>query len=676
MMAFMIGAALAASHPAMVGAGEGCSDLLNIQGDRIEQGARATVEDLVGLRDLGGQTNDGPPFSISPDGTRLAVLLRQANARANDYCQAILILETGSGHVSSSRPVVGGVILNRYDLPTIADFGGGVISTLVPRWSPDSKWLAYLERHDGVVQVVRVAAAGGEALAVTHSNVDVRSFDWSLDGTEIHYLARPGEITAAAALRNEGQRGFRFDKRWMPEWQSSPFAPPSPIRKFAVSIATALVRELPAVEPQSELDSIAKDRSGNAARITSQGAGLLNGPKQIVVSTRTGLQRTCRDRPCANAVGFWWARGDQAIVASRGGWNRGTTELFSWNVRTNRMRRILSTADHLDGCEAAPAGLVCAIEGAKTPRRLVVIDYRTGTQRILFDPNPEWQSLDLGKVRRLYWRNNLGLEAYGDLVLPPGNNPPSKLPLIVVGYRSRGFLRGGTGDMFPIYPLAARGFAVLVYERPPSIGYLEPVDNQAEADRRDYEGWADKKSGASSIMTAIAMLVEQGIVDPARIGLTGFSDGVDKATYTLINNDAFAAVSLAACCSDPMAINGTIGPYLSDVALAMGYPAYKDRVSERVRQYSVAANAEKLRTPILIQTADREFLRSLEVEAAFRQAGRPLSLYVFPDEYHVFWQPAHRKAAYQRNLDWFDYQLLRGGEGELPDMLKPTSTGH
>lgn len=32
-------------------------------------------------------------------------------------------------------------------------------------------------------------------------------------------------------------------------------------------------------------------------------------------------------------------------------------------------------------------------------------------------------------------------------------------------------------------------------------------------------------------------------------------------------------------------------------------------------------------------------------------------MFVFPDEYHLKWQPAHRLAIYDRVLDWFDFWL-------------------
>jgi hypothetical protein len=40
---------------------------------------------------------------------------------------------------------------------------------------------------------------------------------------------------------------------------------------------------------------------------------------------------------------------------------------------------------------------------------------------------------------------------------------------------------------------------------------------------------------------------------------------------------------------------------------------------------------------------------------------------VFPNEYHVKWQPAHRLAIYNRNLDWFRFWLQ---DYEDPDPAK------
>src|SRR3546814_13128841 len=67
---------------------------------------------------------------------------------------------------------------------------------------------------------------------------------------------------------------------------------------------------------------------------------------------------------------------------------------------------------------------------------------------------------------RLRWINRFGLQAIGDLVIPDPSRPSKPYPLVVVQYDTRGFLRGGTGDEYPIQALAASGFAVLSVSRP------------------------------------------------------------------------------------------------------------------------------------------------------------------------------------------------------------------
>jgi dipeptidyl aminopeptidase/acylaminoacyl peptidase len=68
--------------------------------------------------------------------------------------------------------------------------------------------------------------------------------------------------------------------------------------------------------------------------------------------------------------------------------------------------------------------------------------------------------------------------------------------------------------------------------------------------------------------------------------------------------------------------------------------------------------------PILMQQSDDEFRVAVASYTALKQAGQPVALFVFPNEHHVKWQPAHRLAAYERNLRWFDYWLLGIGDGK------------
>ena len=78
-------------------------------------------------------------------------------------------------------------------------------------------------------------------------------------------------------------------------------------------------------------------------------------------------------------------------------------------------------------------------------------------------------------------------------------------------------------------------------------------------------------------------------------------------------------------------------------------------------------NAAAIDTPLLMHLADREYLTAIDVFAALREQGQPVDMYVFPDEYHNKWQPLHRLAVYERNLDWFRFWLQ---DKEDPDPRK------
>src|SRR3546814_5504241 len=73
-------------------------------------------------------------------------------------------------------------------------------------------------------------------------------------------------------------------------------------------------------------------------------------------------------------------------------------------------------------------------------------------------------------------------------------------------------------------------------------------------------------------------------------------------------------------------------------------PSFWDRMS-------LVRNAQRVRFPLLFEAADDEFRAAVESVTALREAGKPADLFVFPGEYHIKWQPAHRLAAYERGLD-------------------------
>lgn len=99
------------------------------------------------------------------------------------------------------------------------------------------------------------------------------------------------------------------------------------------------------------------------------------------------------------------------------------------------------------------------------------------------------------------------------------------------------------------------------------------------------------------------------------------------------------------------------GPAAARYFQGKGYPSLDRPNPDFWRNYSLRFNVGAVQAPILIQAADVEYLGALEAYTALREAGKPVEMYVYPDEFHVKWQPLHRLASYRRSLDWFDYWL-------------------
>jgi len=230
-----------------------------------------------------------------------------------------------------------------------------------------------------------------------------------------------------------------------------------------------------------------------------------------------------------------------------------------------------------------------------------------------------------------------------------------------VQYSSRGFLRGGTGDEYPIQLFAAYGFAVLSVQAPPAFYESLPDPGWRtwqEAEVENIRGWRDRRSNLSTVLSGVDLLVRRGVVDPRRIGITGLSDGATTVQFALVNAPGvFAAASVSSCFMDPDSIRIYGGLAWYDDLKSLGYPALSHDNRAFWTEFSVAENAGRITTPLLMQVPQHEFILSLESFAKLKDAGQPVEMFVFPSEYHVKSQPAHRLAIYQRNLDWFDFWL-------------------
>lgn len=633
--------------------------------------------DLAALRDIGVSevlTSEPSPLAVSPDGRQVAFLLSRADPASDSYCRGLVVVDL-AGHGPPRIVDRGGTLITSVDPFRGHLVPDGAQKTIQPAWSPDGRHIAYLRRDTGPTQLWVVASDGSGGRQVTHTSVDVDAFAWTPDGTGIAYASRPGLAGAAAAIDAASRTGWLYDDALSPDYGARPQLPAG-IATVDRVVALAGDAERPASAQEQALLSGDSPLSaalgdGRSARLRPLDARPF-AATEIVGGTGEAPFLICRAGPCSSGVfALYWdkVRGE-ILFLRREGFNQEVTALYALApVADAAPRRVLATSDALFGCALAASGLLCLDENATTPRRIVTIDTRRGAIRPIFDPNPEVASWILGRVERLRFTNAVGLPAWGDLVLPSGYRRGTKVPMVVVQYHSTGFLRGGTGDEYPIYALAARGIAVFSFQRPPffaqSLPDLPSWDAFTAANGKD---WAERRSILSSLEAGVKSAVATGTIDPARIGISGLSDGSSTARFALINAPGlFHAAAISTCCVEMRTTMTYGGTAWANSLRAQGYPPATAEDVDFWRPYSMALNADRMTTPLMMQLADNEYLLSLETVTALREHHQPVEMYVFPDEFHIKWHPAHRLAIYQRNVDWFAYWLL--GQSD-PDPAK------
>src|SRR5256885_10818776 len=130
-------------------------------------------------------------LQFSPDGNRLAFVVTEP-AKGDGRARHIWLYDKQSGS------------LRQFTYSAKSDF--------LPRWSPDSKRLAFLSDRDDQQQVYAMRANGGEASALTKGKRGVQNFVWSPDGRQISFLAPDAKTQAEEKKEKDKDDAHVADK--------------------------------------------------------------------------------------------------------------------------------------------------------------------------------------------------------------------------------------------------------------------------------------------------------------------------------------------------------------------------------------------------------------------------------------------------------------------------------
>lgn len=647
--------------------------------DQIK-GRTITALDLIQLRELGGMAGIG--MSISPDGNYTAFEIHQADVATNSYTVDWYVLPLQR---SGQAQKVG----NGGDATLFKNGYGGVINgdwgTKEPKWSPDSQWIAYLRKDDGAVQVWRSRADGTVSHQLTENAADVEDFFWSSDGSQLYFRTDAARMALEDAEKQQAAKGYKVDDRFIPAYPSQlrmrqPYellggnpqiwvldlksgqernATPNDLHKYE---ALAMPTSLPA--PPSARKVAYSRNERRVAWLENRSPDKNPGvdPPLSLVASLVGPDSEeiiCQSEECTGWIdGLWWHSEDSEVIfQKREGKQLSHRTLYAWNMVSREVRQIFSTTDWLSGCNVVKGRAICFLETPTKPRRIVFVDLDTGIMTSLYNPNPEFDEIRLSEVERLEWDNAFGVQTWGYLIKPLDYQPGKRYPLIIVQYRPRVCLRGGVGDEYPTHLFAANGFAVLCLNHPENFDLYATAKTAFEVWKQEWTDNIRQRQILSSMETIIDQLDHMGIIDPKRVGLTGLSAGSEAVQYSLINSSAFAATAFSSPAFEPIIYYAFPEELREGMLKSVGFGNTSTDKANNWINMSLSLNADRVNVPTLIQVSDHEYMGAMQSIVTLREAGKPIDMYVFQDEFHIKWHPKHRFNIYQRNIDWFNFWL-------------------
>ena len=357
--------------------------------------------------------------------------------------------------------------------------------------------------------------------------------------------------------------------------------------------------------------------------------------------------------------------GATAVFCAR---DRGCTHLYAVPADGSAAPRpVLAEAGHVvSGLSVAPAAgaggvAAVALAGPDSHGEIAVIDLATGARTVVTGHGSGQDRVGLYLREAREFTISDGTRVEGWLIRDPRAAAPGPLLLDVHGGPHNAW--NGAADPAHLYHqvLAERGWTVLLLNPRASDGYGEAFYTAAVgawgvADARDF-------------LEPVDELVAEGIADPARLAVTGYSYGGYMTCYLTSRDSRFAAAVAGGVVSDLTSMAGT-----SDAARELSDWEW-GASSPRGRDFSASdpiARVADVATPTLLLHGDADIRcpvgQAEEWHVALRELGVDTELVRYPGASHLFildGMPSHRIDYNQRVVDWVEQYASSGSRPRI-----------
>jgi dipeptidyl aminopeptidase/acylaminoacyl peptidase len=302
-----------------------------------------------------------------------------------------------------------------------------------------------------------------------------------------------------------------------------------------------------------------------------------------------------------------------------------------------------------DTVRTALPGQLVVISASTTDRRIYLIhtssdvnpgtyyldDVNKGTLQVIGQVSSRIVADQLPHMRNITYPAKDGTRIPGYLTVPLGVRPEN-LPLVVMPHG--GPIARDRWEYFFLRDfLANRGYAVLQMNFRGSSGYGEAWYHAAH---QDWGGLT-----YSDIVDGTAWAIKQGIADPKRVCVVGWSFGGYAALLSATRDSALyrCAVSIAGVSDLSLLLNQTAQFMASEVS--------KEQIGtdkEKLAAGSPRRHADAVTIPILLVHGDKDpqvnLIESEEMAQALKRANKPYELLVLKDADHQIERETDRAA--------------------------------
>lgn len=631
---------------------------------------------------------------LSPDGTRIAYVLTQIDAEKDEYRSSTWLVPSNGG-----EPV---------------QFTRGAKSESAPRWSPDGRWLAFLsDRAGGEAQLFLLPTGGGEPRQLTSLPLGAGPAVWSPDSTRLVFSARVSKESAPqdeekhkrwqqrpkfvtrAHFKDDGQ-GYTFDfnrqlfcmtlddgaprqitqgdgehgaAAWSPDGRRLAFrhtrtgpgdyalgdiwvmdADGSHARRITENVGRA-------TSPTWSHDGAHIACYGTEQQVPGLGDPLVHAWVMDADGSKARPLTVAYNRgvvllpPPAVTPGPVWSGDDRSLTFAVA--DRGDVHIVRAAVDGTGVQMVVGGERQIVAVSMSPSAGRIAFVATEwdNPSDVYACDWNGANERRLTHVNADLLSqLQIPRAERRAFDTPNG-QIEGWLVR---GSADGRAPLLVDihggphGYHGNAFASG----YFYRYVLAGRGWNVIALNPSGSGSYGKVFAHNLRGRWGEYD--------LPEQLAAVDALIAEGVADPQRLAVAGYSYGGFMTSYTITHCARYKAAVVGAPVTNLESFHGT-----SDIGMWFGpWEMGGDLVGKRdvFRRLSPIQSVEQVTTPTLILHGEGDdrcpIGQGEEFFAGLIAAGKvPTQMVRYPSGSHLFiitGRPSHRVDFVQRVVDWVE----------------------